>query len=264
MAKSNLSQLQQNLQAAIIDAEVSIPSFIANQPPLSNTERLSIYQTAYRQRLRETLDTDHELLGLYLGDKLYDQLVASYITAFPSAYRSLRHFADQLPEFLATAQPFSDYPTVSELARFERCLMTAFDAQDAEPMTSDDLVQLPTADWPELNLRLHPSAQLFQTEWNSVDIWQALKTASTPPDPVQSPATWLVWRNSERLTEFRSLDPEEVSLISLIIHGINFAGLCDYLLTHYEPEVAPTKAVTYLHNWIAAGLLRKPLPNTPA
>ncbi len=264
----DLAQLQQDLQAAIIANDDNATeqhrayTAIANQPPLNNKERLLIYQNAYRIRLRETLDTDHEILGIYLGDELYDQLVEGYTTAFPSVYRSLRHFADHLPGFLASTLPFSNYPIISELAHFERCLMTAFDAPDIERMTRESLTQVPENDWPSLHLRFHPSVQLFAAEWNSVDIWQALKTTTVPPEPLNRHGHWLIWRNSERLTEFRSLNGEELALISLIIQGTSFAGLCEQLLESYAQEIVPSKSVTYLNNWIISGLLRRPTLST--
>ena len=62
--------------------------------------RLGIYKNAYQVRLQETIDTDHTVLGQYLGDDLYQLMMNDYITQHPSHQFSLRHFSDELPNFL--------------------------------------------------------------------------------------------------------------------------------------------------------------------
>ncbi|MEA3274052.1 MAG: DNA-binding domain-containing protein [Pseudomonadota bacterium] len=184
---SGLRALQEDFLAYLLSGDVRIAGNIVDQAPVGRETRLNIYGNAYRVRLKETLETDHEMLGLYLGDALWDQMADGYIDAHPSHYRSLRQFGDALPEWLRHNPPFVDHPQIAELADFERRLLVSFDAADAARADSGELAALPPVQWPGLRLRFHPSVQPFRADWNSVEIWQALKAGATPPDVILQP-----------------------------------------------------------------------------
>ena len=255
MSKSVLKQRQQQFMAFLLRGEEEISAHIVEQGAVNRTTRLGIYRNAYTQRFRETIETDHEILGLYLGDSLFDQMVPQYIAARPSNHHSLRQYADGLPEFLGSNSPFQEHPQIAELARFERLLLTAFDAKDRSRNRPEDLRDKPAEQWPAMQLRFHPSLQLYASEWNAVLIWQAIKAQQTPPVPLQLSNRWAIWRNEELLTEFRSISQDEFALMSAALSGGSFAQLCERLLEfHAEAEVSLV-AVNYLSQWLGQGLV---------
>lgn len=217
---------------------------------------MHIYGNAYRVRLRETIETDHEILGLYLGDDLFEQMVNGYVTQYPSHYASLRDFTIRLPQFLEHQSPFGEHPILSEIARFERLLLDVFDAPDAIPATMDDLRALPTEQWPEMRIRFHPSVQLFTAAWNSVEAWNALKQGQAPDPASHQPAShWLLWRGTDRLSQFRSLPPDECVLLFAALHGSNFATLCEIMAEWHGDESAATVILGHLSDWLDNGII---------
>ena len=253
---SGLRELEANFLAYLLTGDSRISSEIVDQAPVGRKTRLAIYANAYRIRLRETLETDHEMLGLYLGDDLWDQMVDGYIDDHPSTYRSLRQYGDALPEWLRNT--FADYPQINELALFERRLLVSFDAADAHRVGADELAALPAMRWPNIRLRFHPSVQPFPVESNCVEIWQALKAGETPPDAVTQPNSWwLLWRGEDRLTQFRSLPAEESVLLHHFLAGGDFAGACEQLLTTYSKDDVAQIGLGLLMNWLETGLVRK-------
>ncbi|MFT4926839.1 MAG: hypothetical protein ACI8WB_002938 [Phenylobacterium sp.] len=253
-----LRQLQQQMINYLTDnGASSIISHIVSQGNIDNHTRLHIYKNAYQARLKEVIDTDHNLLGMYLGDDLFDQMVSEYIQAYPSQHTSLRNYADQLPAFLTQQPPFCDHPIISEIARFERLLLSAFDAPDAPRFDHQSINQIPAEDWPNLTFRFHPSVQLIKLNTNAVESWQALKAEMAPDPATAQQSCWLLWRNGDRLTEFRSLSHEEETLINMILGGDNFSVLCEFLLTNHSPETVGQVAMGYLSDWIGQGLLRQ-------
>lgn len=245
----NFLQGNQALQAS------DIKDHILDQGGIDIGTRLGIYKNAYMIRLVETIDTDHPVLGSYLGDDLYDQMVEQYIKQHPSHNYSLRNFSDQLPHFLTQQPPFNQHPQIAELARFERLLLTAFDAPDAKRIKPQDLQDLPTDLWPEMRLRFHPSVQLFQSDWNVVELWKAIKAIQTPPEPLNQIQNWLVWRNEEQLTEFRALDLPSLCLFMTFQQGHSFSQACETLLQHLAPETISSEALAILIRWIDHGIL---------
>jgi len=255
---SKLHELQQEFKQFLLSGDQRLAVRIKEGGNVSREIRLNIYANAYRQRLKETIDNDHTLLGIYLGDKLFELMVDGYISRHPSNVRSLRYFCDALPQYLLETAPFNQQPLIADLARFERLLLTAFDAADTDTVTLEQLQQLPSEQWPELRLRFHPSTQLFSSDWNTVDTWQDLKRKQTPPPPRgANPSYWLVWRNPERLTEFRSLCFEEYTLLKEALEGCNFAALCETLLVYQQAEMVSETALGYLLGWIEQNIIAR-------
>ncbi len=216
---------------------------------------MSIYRNAYQIRLKGVLETDHELLSFYLGDELWDQMVTGYIAYAPSKYPSLRQFGDRLPEFLANTLPFNQHPVIAEIAFFERRLIDSFDAADAPRYQLEHLQAIPEDAWPSMSLKFHPSVQALSFHWNTVLIWQRLKAEQPPVQAIEQDSDWLVWRNAERLTEFRSIDQIEVELIRFAQAGHDFSEICEKSLDYFDESEALNNLVPYLMAWINQGLV---------
>lgn len=254
---SNLALLQQQFLALLQSKDQEFYRLVTDQPPVKTATRLGIYKNAYVVRLRETIDNDHPILGLYLGDELYDLMVGRYIAAYPSNVKSLRHFCQSLPIFLAQEQPFSDYPILTKLAEFERLLLDVFDASDAVPKTMVDLQQVGVEKWPSLTLEFHPSCAIFGQKINAVESWQALKAQHPPPSPVSSANTiyWLLWRNPTRLTEFYHLAEPEYQCWQHFYRGGTFGSACELLGQYYEEQQVPTEALILIQKWLNGGMI---------
>jgi len=252
-----LRELQRTLINYLQHGDRSAEKLVAEQPPISAQARLSIYGTAYTIRLRKALESDHEMLAWYLGDEQFLALAETYIHHHPSTYTSLRNFGDALPEFLRQEAPYDELPVLSELAAFERLMLDVFDAPDADRANLPELRARPADTWPEMQIRFHPSVQLRQTRTNAVLIWQALKQSQTPPAPdADQPTNWLLWRGTDRLSQFRSLTDVEYLLLDAAIAGDDFATICERLLP-FLPEADIGEAVlSHLLNWLEQGLVR--------
>lgn len=252
-----LHELQKNFSDYLRGRDSRLIDYIQNDGLVNIETRLDIYRNAYQIRLRECIDSDHPILGNYLGDDLFDQMVKSYIKENPSTYTSLRHFSDQLPEFLKQHQPFSEYPVIAEIARFERRLMFSFDAADSATASLEDLQQIEPESWPAIQISFHPSAGLFNTDWNCVEIWQAIKNEEAPPDAEEKPTDWLIWRDQERLTQYRVLDNIGVAIFSSFQQGENFASVCELLLGTLPEQAISQSVVTHLVDWLSQGVIEK-------
>jgi len=250
-------QLMAYLQGTPTLDQDSIHSHIVTQGNVDTEKRLAIYQNAYQIRLKETIDTDHNILGLYLGDDLYEEMMNSFIKRHPSGQFSLRHFADPLIDFLNQQAPFNEHPQIAELARFERLLLNAFDARDTSIATLEQLKKTAPEKWPKIQLRFHPSLQIFESDWNVVNIWQNLKQDTNPPEPVLGKNAWLVWRNVERLTEFRPIDAVAFTMLNGFQQGKDFADICLSLLELVPEHRVSERAVSVIINWLKLGLIHK-------
>jgi hypothetical protein len=249
-----------DLQARFIDylsgRNGQIARLVVNQGNIEPATRLNIYRNAYHIRLKQALETDHEMLGIYLGDDLFDAMANGYIEAHPSNFTSLRHYGDRLPDYLAQTAPFSDHPVISELALFERRLLDVFDAADAARLPLTALGDIPPDKWPGMTLRFHPGTQLFEAGWNSIECWKALKAGQAPPAAhPQGHAHWLLWRGEDLLSGFRPLDEDEYRLLALALEGHSFAAMCESLLSRHDEERLGAISLDYLSRWFEQGIV---------
>jgi len=252
-----LSNLQHEFLQHLLDKKSSIAENITEQGNVPVSTRLGIYSNAYRVRLKSSIENDHEILGIYLGDELFDLMAAGYTASKPSHYTSLRDFCEHLPEYLRTIKPFSESPIIAEIADFERKLLFAFDAGTAQRATLENLTAIPQDQWPDLKLRFHPSMQIFTTHWNSVPSWQALKAEKTPPQQEELNAQWLIWRNYNRITEFRSLAKDECAMLNGFLRGANFAEICEAMLEYHAEEEVAQNALQHIMSWLEIGIINK-------
>ena len=252
---TDLRDLQRAFSGYVLRNEQDIAEHVNGDQGLSGERRLSIYHSAYRMRLRATIESDHPVLCAYLGDELFELLAAEYVAAHPSTSTSLRQFCDQLPHFLQTNESFAAHPVLSELALFERRLLEAFDAAGAERVTATTLSELPAPQWPDMTLSFHPSLIRFVAAMNTVQIWQAMKAEQTPPSVEAAAGTWLIWRNQDRLTQFRSVGDAELAAIECCVQGGSFTHKCAALLPYYDDTEIASAALRLLQDWLANGLV---------
>lgn len=251
-----LHELEQQFLGHVLGRGV-FPREWCQQGIVDSDVGIAIYANAYRSRLRDALESDHPVLSRYLGDSLWTSFCAGFIEAHPSRVRSLRHFGQQIPGWLAVNEPFSAHPLIFELAAFERLLLDAFDAADASRLEWSAIQKLETDAWPRLRLQFHPSTRLLETRWNTVEVWRALKSEQDPPEAEASatPAQ-LLWRDEERITRFRPVEPNElIALQAGFVEAGDFALLCERLAQNNPAEQVPSLAINCLRRWFDEGII---------
>lgn len=247
-----LAQLQADFQASIIDGNSTMfKRNIIDDAKVGADKRLSIYADAYRLRIIEALSTAYSKLHMLLGDGLFDVTARQYIDQYPSIYRNMRWVGDMMSEHLLSTLP--QHPIASELASFEWALGLAFDAEDANVVTVQDLAAIPSETWGELSFTLHTSVQLLELHWNVISVWQALDMEENPPVPAQNNAPCLIWR-SDLNSHYRSLKAQEFQAILHIKDGANFGALCEHLFEKMG-DAATQQAAQYLAGWLEAGII---------
>jgi hypothetical protein len=200
-----LRDLQHSFMNFLQSQTGDVAALVSGDETLDVATRLEIYRNAYSTRLMKSLETDHPVLGSYLGDDLFERMASGYIAQCPSEATSLRDFGEGLSDYLAATKPFSDNPILAEITRFERQLLFAFDAADAGCAGVEDLQSIAPEDWPGMRVELHPSVCVFTAHWNSVESWQALTAEHAPPRAEESTRHWVLWRGVDRLTQFRAI-----------------------------------------------------------
>ncbi|MGB5834587.1 MAG: DNA-binding domain-containing protein [Thiohalocapsa sp.] len=251
-----LRELQQEFQRYVLHKSQGIEHQVVGTARVDVSTRLAIYANAYRLRLIEVLQSDFEGLHTLLGDAEFEKLARTYIDRHPSSHPNVRWFGAHMAEFLCQTAPYDAYSIFEETARFEWALTSAFDSADSTSIDTDAVMQIPVEAWPDMCPVLHDSAQRLNLQWNTVDIWQAIKADDTPAQPqmLDSPVGWVIWRQDLQL-HFRSLEVDEAWAIDALIDGQNFGQICEGVCEWIDAQHAGDRAATLLKGWVTEGLV---------
>jgi hypothetical protein len=253
---SDFARQQAEFQRGILDGDDTVLSEILENPREKRETLFGVYRYAYGSRLVEAMCNDHELLHLYLGEEMFDEMGHAYVRARPSAHPNLRWFSQGLPAFLKSTEPYATHIELSDLAALEKALNDAFDAAEGRVVELNDMTGFAPEAWSRLKFQPHPSAFRLDLATNASAIWLALKNDETPPDAValEQPVHLLIWRQ-DVTPMFRELPAEEAMMWDEAANGIPFGVLCEMLATYDDPDSAAGRGAGYLHGWITAGLL---------
>lgn len=249
MPAQALRQLQQSFFGHLIGEKTDVVTSIQSTKDHSAEQRLSIYASGYRLRLKEAISTDFDKLFSYLGDDLFEQLMDAYIDTYQSHHPSLRYYSKNMTELLSKQLPFSNYPELLELALVEQTFNHSFDAADGKTMTIDKLAAIAPEVWAELTIQFHASVSLLKLEKNSLSIWKALSEETNPPEAILEASIWMIWRK-DLVSRYREVSIAEYQILNLAIKGANFTELCDAMLAFSDEEQAPAQVIGLLQNWI--------------
>ena len=134
-------------------AEVILPS-----PTLRPEERLAIYQGQYPMRMRDALSGDYPGLEHFLGEEGFARFVVDYVQAYPSRSYTLNRLGDHVPEFIKARPGLKHRDFLYDLARLERAVSEAFDAEETPRLTEEQVVAVAPEAWGKA--RLVPIAAL--------------------------------------------------------------------------------------------------------
>jgi hypothetical protein len=250
---NTLQRLQGDFQDYILadEATGAIHAAVREQYGLKAHARLAIYHRAYRSRLKQALCEAYDKTWTFVGDDMFADLADSYIAAHPSRHPNLRWFGGEFASHAAAR--LEEYPFIAELASLEWALSLAFDAEDALPLGTAEMIAVAPEAWGALQFRLHPSVHLLDLRWNAVVLWQALGAGDEPPEAAESGAAmhWLIWRQGGQ-PHFRSLSALEADALNRIAGGATFGEVCEA-----AGEESMLALAGHLQHWLAQGVLAK-------
>ena len=257
---SALVALQRDLQRHVLNGDPAIADAVNGTPAVPVATRLSVYSNAYRIRLADALGANMPQLRQLLGDEEFGAIARRYVDGYPSQFASIRWFGDRLAQVLAESH--ASQPWLAELARWEWALAAAFDAEDCSTVGIECLACVAPDDWVDLELKFHPSVQHLELATNAQALFKALSEELPLPAPaiLERPQPWLLWRQNDLRTQYRSLEPAEAAALTVVRAGGTFGALCEALCEWHEAEEVPLLAAGMLKRWLVEEMLTAVAP----
>ncbi|MDZ7894830.1 MAG: DNA-binding domain-containing protein [Sphingobium sp.] len=226
--------------------------------PLGDRRGLPVYQNNYRGQLLGCLEESYPQTQAWIGSEAFRAIAARHIDACRRCVWTAQgtNMRKGFSRQRRWRQSFPDDPEVVELAALELALGEAFIAEDAEPLTQEDLRSF---DWDHAEIRLVPSAAFLSFHTNAEDIWCALDSEGACPQPVMTAQadTIVVWRQ-DFVCCFQRLEADEAALLPALSIGLSFAVMCERLVGQLGVSEGIERAGALLARWTQAGLLRRP------
>lgn len=254
---TSLQEVQESLQNFLLFENINpVKCYIDATETLPAESRLNIYGNAYILRLTEALATNYPFLKSCLGESSFNTLAINYIQKYPSQYRSIRWFGDNLSEFMKNQIEYQSSYYLYEIAKLEWILTLVFDAKDRAIFSLDDMTSIDPADWPDIKFKFHPSVRQDEFKWNIVEFWQSCLNQEKPISlkEYHEPISWIFWRK-DLMNHFHSLSKHESWALNVAMAGATFGEICEGLCQYMNESDVGTTAASVLKNWIASGLI---------
>lgn len=218
-----LADLQRQFQAAILDpgAPGSVDGLALTLPG-----RVRVHHSHFWTRMGEFIGNWQPLLARFLGAEEMAQVVRRYIAAHPPRTVVASGVCAELADFLRTAQPWSAWPIVGELAAidYRRALIRA-SAEEAT-VTRARLAAIDPAVIASIRFRLKQRSALMTSRFR-LDISRLhLLARETPLDA--RPVYRLVHMTGRRY-ETIDLDPRSVRAFEPLVEGMTMSALDEHL-----------------------------------
>jgi hypothetical protein len=244
-----LRELQERFFSAIaaepgtLQASPELLREVAPGSRLDAAGRLDVYAGMYWHRILDVLAEDFARTAALAGDDAFAGLARDYLRCRPSREPSIARVGEAFAAFLAGRAGPDLPPLLAEVARLEWARIAAFDAPDATPLALTDLVDLPAARWPALELAAIPSLRVH-------DFASPVQQALDPDFAgalAEQPTTLRIWR-SGFVVYHATVDATERPALRLLCSGATFAQIGEAC---GEPEVA----AALLARWLEDGIV---------
>jgi hypothetical protein len=225
---------------------------------LSSEARVDIYANMYFYRILDALKEDFPATLTVLGDENFHNLVTGYLLEHPPTDPSITNSGSHIADYLRDHPMLATAPFIADLAKLERATVEVFLGPDAPALDPESLRAVAVEDWPAMNLKLHPSAQLLALDWRVSDLLQAVEDRR-PWNPAEKGAVKvLIWRANAQVFH-RDLDHAEANALEAAAQSATFAKICDIVSTTANDQGPIAAMNQMLSRWLSDNLLTRPL-----
>lgn len=147
--------------------------YIRKAKDLSQRERLDIYQDSIKEGLANALRDIYPVCEKLVGDKFFTGMAYRYIEQTPSHSSNLFDYGKTFPSFVATFEPASSLPYLSDVCRLELACHEAYYAPDNQPIDVRALETINAAEQADTVFKLPTGSTLIQSPYPILRIWEA-------------------------------------------------------------------------------------------
>jgi hypothetical protein len=254
----SLVEIQRGVDAAMISGDsTALASLGIVAGAIGPAARIDIYRSNVFGNYRKALATTFPVIRQLVGAAFFNAAADAYVRAHPSTRGDVNRFGDDLAPFLAAYEPARTLAYLPDIARLECAIDQAAIAADAPPFDLAALAALPEKAHAGLRLVLHPSAQLIESQYPILHIWQVNQVDFEGPaevDLCEGGDSLLVARG-ECGVEIERLRPGEAALLKGFAAGATLALAADLAIQAEAAFDLPAALRRYVANHVLAAFV---------
>jgi Putative DNA-binding domain len=224
---------------------------------LSPLERVGIYHGMYLLRMQEALVSDYEGLQHFLGERAFFELVRGYVQVHPSRSYSLNRLGDLMPEYIESAPGMRRRGFCADLARLERAVAQAFDAEETQAVSAEAVAAVPGEAWEHARLEPVAGFHLLALRYPVNAYLESLRREDHEHPPASRKDTWVaVYRRDYSVWRF-DLERPGYDLLADISGGVPFGEAVARALGR-RGRRAPSEddLFRWFRLWVSGGMFR--------
>jgi hypothetical protein len=159
--------------SVIVVGDAAPPHITTAYQNYSSDIALEIYRNNYRGNLHDALAGAHPVIRQLVGDDFFRFMARQFIAQHPSTSANLHHYGAPLAEFLSTFEPAQALVYLAGVAALEWACHVAYFADDVAPLDINKLAQIPSEQYGDLQLSIHPACCVVRSNYPIAAIWHA-------------------------------------------------------------------------------------------
>jgi hypothetical protein len=233
----SLVEIQRGVAAAMISGDAdALAGLGIVAGTISPAARIAIYRGNVFGNYRKALATTFPVVRQLVGAAFFNAAADAYVRAHPSTRGDVNGYGHDLASFIAAYEPARALAYLPDIARLERAIDQAATAADAPPFDFAALAALPEKALAGLRFVLHPSAQLIESHYPILHIWQVHQSDFEGPAEVdlREGGDLLLVVRGECGVDLERIGPGEAALLKGFAAGETLALAAD-LAIEAEP-----------------------------
>ena len=185
----------EGFRAAILDPEVAKPATVVGPRGKQAVKRFNVYRNNVTVSLINALADIFPAVKRITGDTFFRNMAREFVRAHPPVSPLLFQYGYGFAAFVEEFEPAARMPYLADVARLERCWLTAYHAADIVPLAPERLSGFPQERLGDVSFTAHPAAGIIRSRFAAFDIFDVNRNSDTvPPIDTARPQDVLVSR----------------------------------------------------------------------
>lgn len=215
----SLRDIQRGMSAAaIFDDDAALAGLGVVAGTIGVAARIEVYRNNVLGNYRKALAATFPVVKKLVGATFFNAAVDAFVRAYPSTCGDVNRYGGDLPDFLADYGPARSLEYLPDVARLEWALDQSGIAADAPAFDLAALAALRQDEYAALRFVLHPSAQLVESRYPILHIWQINQPDHEGADEVDlgEGGDSLLVARGERRVEIERLRAGEAAMLGAL------------------------------------------------
>jgi hypothetical protein len=224
---------------------------------LAPEERLAIYHMQYPLRMRDALASDYPGLEHFLGEEGFARFVADYVRVHPSRSYTLNRLGDHVPRFIASRRRLTHREFLHDLARLERAVVEAFDAEETARLDDAAIAAIPPDAWGGARLVPIAALRLLTLGWNANAYLDTVRDESHDhPRPRKKAGCVAVYRRNYGVFRLE-LAPPAYALLKDLAAGKRLGNALAAASRRGGRPPSEDQLFRWFREWVSAGIFAR-------